>query len=274
MLFDEVRRLATTDERMRLAREIHDGIAQDLASVGYLLDDIRRDSDTTVAGRVTAVREQLQAMVADLRMSIFDLRSGIDDSIGLGTALSDHAQRVGSQAGLVVHTSIDEAPKRLPIGVEVELLRIVQEAITNVRRHAKASNLWISITVEPPRAHITVSDDGRGLRPGRADSFGITGMRERARRIGATLDVGSGPDGGTVVEVALGTNPLTRHESHPLPRTVISRGALTDPHGLPVIRVANGAPPSVPASASGQHPHPVAHATHPSDARADQEMTQ
>ena len=271
VLFDDVRRLATTDERMRLAREIHDGIAQDLASVGYLLDDIRRDSGPVLAGRVAGVRDQLQAMVGDLRMSIFDLRSGIDDTISLGTALSDHAQRVGGQAGLVVTVSMDESPKRLPVSVEVELLRIVQEAITNVRRHARASNLWISVTVEPPKAHITISDDGRGLLPGRADSFGITGMRERARRIGAILNVRSGPEGaGTVVEVALGTDLLTSREVRPLPRTVVSRGALTDPHGIPAIasRTTDSSSDSGShvAPSDGNQSRPVPHATRPADA--------
>lgn len=236
MLFDDVRRLATTDERMRLAREIHDGIAQDLASVGYALDDIGRDSDPAVAGRVRSLREQLQVMVADLRMSIFDLRAGVNDTTGLGTTLSEHAQRVAGQAGLVVTSSIDESPKRLPITVEVELLRIAQEAITNVRRHAQATNLWLSVTVEPPRAHISITDDGRGLKPGRDDSFGITGMRERARRIGARLHVGPGPEGGTVVEIALGTEPSSgAHEQRPLPRPSVTRGALTDPQGIPTL---------------------------------------
>jgi signal transduction histidine kinase len=236
MLFDDVRRLATTDERMRLAREIHDGVAQDLASVGYALDDIHRDSDPDVAKRVKSVREQLQGMVADLRMSIFDLRTGINDSIGLGTALSEHAQRIAGQSDLVVHVSMDESPKRLPITVEVELLRIAQEAITNVRRHANAANLWLSVTVEPPRAHISVTDDGGGLKPGRPDSFGITGMRERARRIGAHLQVRPGPDNtGTLVEVGLGTEPSATFEQRPLPRPTVTRGALTDPHGIPTI---------------------------------------
>ena len=246
MLFDDVRRLATTDERMRLAREIHDGIAQDLASVGYALDDIRRDAAPAQALQVVAVREQLQAMVADLRMSIFDLRTGINDTVGLGNALSEHAQRIGGQAGLVVHVSMDQSQKRLPITVEVELLRIVQEAIANVRRHANASNLWLTVTVEPPRAHITVTDDGRGLKPGRADSFGITGMRERARRIGADLIVGPGPEGGTMVEVGLGTEPSAGHDARQLPRPLVTRSALTDPHGIPTIvqqPTRHGAPP-------------------------------
>jgi signal transduction histidine kinase len=237
MLFDDVRRLATTDERMRLAREIHDGIAQDLASVGYALDNIARDVEPEVTKQVVSVREQLQAMVADLRMSIFDLRTGINDTVGLGTALSEHAQRIGGQSGLIVHVSLDESPKRLPINVEVELLRIVQEAVTNVRKHAHANNLWLTVTVEPPRAHITVLDDGRGLKTGRGrpDSFGITGMRERARRIGANLLVSPSSQGGTLVEVGLGLDPSAVHEPLQAPRPVITRSTLTDPHGIPAL---------------------------------------
>ena len=271
MLFDDVRRLATTDERMRLAREIHDGIAQDLASVGYALDDIRRDSPAGTQARVASVREQLQTMVADLRMSIFDLRSGVDDTMGLGTALSEHAQRIGAQAGLKVHVSMDEAPRRLPVGVEVELLRIVQEAIANVRRHARARNLWLTVTVEPPRAHLQVIDDGRGLRPGRPDSFGITGMKERARRIGASLNVGPGPEGGTLVEIGLGTVPgQVPRDTGPLPRTPVSREALTDPRGIPVI-IPDSGPKAVPDS----HTRPADGSPQPGPMRgADQEVKQ
>jgi signal transduction histidine kinase len=280
MLFDDVRRLATTDERMRLAREIHDGIAQDLASVGYALDDIRRDSDPALARQVLSVREQLRAMIADLRMSIFDLRTGIDDTVGLGTALSEHAQRIGAQSDLAVHVSIDESPRRLPIGVEMELLRIVQEAIANVRRHARARNLWLTVTVEPPRAHITVTDDGQGLRPGRADSFGITGMRERARRIGARFAVGAGPSGGTTVEVALGTEVSLPGDVLTLPRSVVTRVALTDPRGIPVIAHAGPAGQHA-APSTGNGPNPRAARGRPAPgpaagggtALADQEVT-
>ena len=98
MLFDDVRRLATVDERMRVAREIHDGIAQDLASVGYLLDDIHRDVDDGVGVRVVEVREQLRTMVSDLRLSIFDLRTGVDDTVGPGHG----ARRVRATGRLAV----------------------------------------------------------------------------------------------------------------------------------------------------------------------------
>jgi signal transduction histidine kinase len=218
MLFDDVRRLATVDERMRVAREIHDGIAQDLASVGYLLDDIRRDVDDGVSSRVQQVRDRLRSMVSDLRLSIFDLRSGVDDTISLGTAVGEYVQRVGSQAGLFVHVSMEDTGARLPIAVEVELLRMVQEAVTNVRKHAEARNLWLTLSVSPPNARISLADDGRGLGRGRADSMGITGMRERARRISADLDIRTRAEGGTLVEITIpsgqpaAAEPATDHQ--------------------------------------------------------------
>jgi signal transduction histidine kinase len=204
MLFDDVSRLATTDERTRVAREIHDGIAQDLASVAYLIDDIGRDTDELTGTRLGEVGKHIRSLISELRLRIFDLRSGVDESVGLGTTMGEYAQRLGAQAGLVVHTSIDESPRRLPIAVEIELLRIFQEAVTNVRRHAQASNVWISLTGDPPHARLSVVDDGRGLRGGRPDSMGITGMRERAQRIGAQLTIEPGPDRGTCVEVVVG----------------------------------------------------------------------
>jgi signal transduction histidine kinase len=213
LLFDDVRRLATVDERMRLAREIHDGIAQDMASVGYLLDDISRDAAPDVAERLAGLRQHLGGLVGELRLSIFDLRAGVDETVGLARTLGDYVTRVGQQAGLVVHVTTDESPHRLPVATEVELLRIVQEAVTNVRKHAGASNLWLAVSVDPPRAQVTVKDDGHGLGRRRPQSMGITGMQERARRIGAGLTVHDRTDGtrGTVVEVVIDPeDPPTR----------------------------------------------------------------
>ena len=204
LVFDEVRQLATVDERLRLAREIHDGIAQELASVGYLLDDLAGRVPDEAADELRSLRSHVRGVVGELRLSIFDLRSGVDDSIGLGTALSEHVQRVGQQSDLVVHTVLDEHGERLPAGVEVELLRVAQEAVTNVRKHAQASNMWVECTVDAPRAWIRIADDGVGLQPARPQSMGIRGMRERARRVGGDLTVTDRPGGGTVVEVSIG----------------------------------------------------------------------
>ncbi len=204
LTFDEVRRLATVDERLRLAREIHDGIAQELASVGYLLDDLAERVPTEAVAEVTAVRDHVRRVTGELRLSIFDLRSGVDDEISLGTALGEHAQRVGQQSDLVVHTVLDEHGPRLPVSVEVELLRIAQEAVTNVRKHAEANNLWVECTVDAPRAWLRIADDGVGLQPAGPQSMGLRGMRERSRRIGGDLHVLARPGGGTVVEISIG----------------------------------------------------------------------
>ncbi|MGJ7441413.1 sensor histidine kinase [Aquipuribacter sp. MA13-6] len=204
LTFDEVRRLATVDERLRLAREIHDGIAQELASVGYLLDDLAERVPGDAAREVEDVRDHVRRVTGELRLSIFDLRSGVDDEIGLGTALSEHVQRIGQQSDLVVHTVLDEHGPRLPVGVEVELLRVAQEAVTNVRKHAQANNLWVECTVDAPRAWLRIADDGVGLQPAGPQSMGMRGMQERARRIGGDLLVLARPGGGTVVEISIG----------------------------------------------------------------------
>jgi signal transduction histidine kinase len=204
LLFEEVRSIATAEERRRVAREIHDGIAQELASLGYLVDDLSSRADVPeLAEDLRMLRSQLTRMISELRLSIFDLRSEVQPSVGLGTALSDYVRQVGASSQLTVHLLLDEAPQRLGIETETELLRIAQEAITNARKHAGAGNLWVTCRVEPPSALLRVEDDGIGLGPGRVDSFGIEIMRERAERIGARLVVRDRTEGGAMVEVTL-----------------------------------------------------------------------
>jgi signal transduction histidine kinase len=205
MLFDEVRTGATVDERRRVAREIHDGVAQEIVSLSYLVDDLGAAvSDDARAVATTSLRTQLTRIVDDLRLSIFDLRGPVSRSTGIGAVLGDYLQVVASQCGAAVHLTLDEATVRLRLDVEEELLRIVQEAITNARKHAGAGNLWVSCLVRPPRADVVIEDDGRGLGAShRRDSFGMTVMQERADRIGATLVVGPSDRGGTRVSVSL-----------------------------------------------------------------------
>src|SRR5690606_24115924 len=136
-------------------------------------------------------------------LSIFDLRSEVRDQIGLGTALSDYVRQVGAGASFTISLALEEAPQRLPIAVEAELLRIAQEAITNARKHAEASHLWVTCQVAPPFARLRIEDDGRGLGNGRIDSFGLEIMKERAARLGATLNIGAREPRGTFVEVCL-----------------------------------------------------------------------
>jgi signal transduction histidine kinase len=209
LLFSEVRTLATAEERRRLAREIHDGIAQELASLGYVVDDLaaRARFLPDLEHDLKALRGELTRVITELRLSIFDLRSEVQPTTGLGGALSDYVRQVGAGSSLTVHLELDETTIRLPVDAETELLRIAQEAITNARKHANAQHLWVSCAVDPPHATLRVEDDGGGLGAPRADSFGLEVMRERAERIGARLSVRNRAGGGTTVEVSLGPVP-------------------------------------------------------------------
>jgi signal transduction histidine kinase len=205
LLFNELREIATVEERRRVAREIHDGIAQELASWGYLIDGMLAQSrGSEIEGDLAMLRQELTRVISEIRLSIFDLRSDVDQYGGLGAALSEYVRSVGTSSRLTVHLSLDEGPARLPADVEAELLRIAQEAITNARKHANAENLWVNCVVSPPRAELRVEDDGVGLQPGREDSFGIEIMRERAARLRADLRISARDTGGTVVQVVVG----------------------------------------------------------------------
>jgi signal transduction histidine kinase len=213
LLFGEVRSIATSEERRRLAREIHDGIAQELASLGYVVDDLVAEATAPAGAMPTAdvlrtLRSEITRIVSELRLSIFDLRSEVQAQVGLGSALSDYVRAVSVGATFTVHLTLDEAPDRLPITVEAELLRIAQEAITNARKHAAAEHLWVICRVEPPFAHLRIEDDGRGMGTKRHDSFGMEVMRERAARLGGALTIGAREPHGTFVDVQLGERRL------------------------------------------------------------------
>ncbi|HET6562751.1 MAG TPA: histidine kinase [Marmoricola sp.] len=209
LVFDEVRSLATMEERQRLAREIHDGVAQEISALGYFIDDLTADAVTdSQRTKLLSLRSEISRVVSELRLSIFDLRSEISPAAGIGSALSDYVRAVGARSGLTVHLTLDEAPTRLRGEIETELLRIAQEAVTNARKHSHAENLWVDCRIRPPFARITVVDDGTGLGDPREDSYGLKIMRERADRIGATLEIGTRDDfddvRGTRVAVTVG----------------------------------------------------------------------
>jgi signal transduction histidine kinase len=213
LTFDEIRSIATIQERHRLAREIHDGIAQEIASLGYVVDDLAATAASDGQRRkLHELRGELSRVVSELRLSIFDLRTEV--SAGLGSALSDYVREVGARSGMTVHTTLDVAPTRLRSEVETELFRIAQEAITNARKHSAAQNLWVDCRIRPPLGTITVRDDGNGLGKARDDSFGIKVMRERAERINATLEISSGTgssrSSGTLVTVTVGAEASAR----------------------------------------------------------------
>lgn len=212
LLFGRVHDTATARERQRIAREVHDGVAQDVAGLGYLVDNLAATTpDPDQLARIVSLREEVTRVVGELRHSVFDLRQEQEPGSGLGESLSAYANQIGTTSPLTVHLTVDEEGPRLPRDHEFELMRIAQEAMANARKHAHAENLWVRCTVRAPAAEVEVRDDGVRHHRARPDSQGMKIMGERAASIGARLLVEAPSPGrpGTRVVVRLGASRPT-----------------------------------------------------------------
>ena len=218
MLFASFRDAATAEERRRLAREMHDGIAQDIASLGYLVDGlavgpVSPEQET----KLRALRERITAVVGEVRRSVRTLRTEAGGSESLATAIGGLARHLSETSGIPIQVTADERTARLRPEVESELLRIAQESMNNAVRHARPSLIEVRCSVDAPGAEILVQDDGSGMGRGRPDSWGLEIMRERALLIGAELTIEDAEPHGTVVAVRI-----------PAPRNADRRGAVPD----------------------------------------------
>lgn len=203
LLFTAFRDTAASHERRRLAREMHDGIAQDIASLGYLVDGLAaRPSSPEQAVALRLLRDRISVVVAEVRRSVQSLRSEVGASESLGSAVSRIARHLGESSGRPIHVTVEEGTARLRSEVEGELLRIAQEAMTNAVRHARARRIDVTCRVQAPDAEIVVRDDGHGLGAARTDSQGIEIMHERALLAGAELTIREVEPHGTEVRVA------------------------------------------------------------------------
>jgi len=209
LLFAAVRDEATAEERRRLAREVHDGVAQDVASLGYLVDDLEDSATTPEQAEVfRQLRGEITSVVAELRRSVFSLRNEASSAGSLGESVSALARHVTTVTGTPVHVILDEGSTRLRTEVEAELLRIAQEAMNNAVRHGRPQNVWVSVRVQAPGAEIEVRDDGVGLQSLRHDSHGVRIMNERARLIGASFELHNADTGGTIMRVRIDRMPV------------------------------------------------------------------
>jgi signal transduction histidine kinase len=204
LLFSAFRDSATADERRRLAREMHDGVAQDIASLGYLVDVLAaKPGSPEQAERIALLRERISAVVAEVRRSVVNLRTSVGTSESLGTAIGTIARSLSEVSGIPIQVTLDEHTARLRPEVEAELFRITQEAMNNAIKHAQASTIDVHCQVHAPAALITVRDDGRGMQQARLDSNGMQIMQERARLIGAALSMEDSPGRGLTVKVEI-----------------------------------------------------------------------
>jgi signal transduction histidine kinase len=205
--FQESRELSVLDERNRLARDLHDAMTQTLFSLRLTLETAASTIGADPAGAARHVADAsalVESTFRELRTLVFELRPPSLEADGLAETVRKHLDVVGRAHGLAVRvTTVGD--RRPPSGVEAAIYRIVQEAVTNVVRHASATTIEVRLSVDDGLARVQISDDGIGFDPGarsiRTRHLGLTSMRERAQAAGGTCTVESSPGAGTTVLV-------------------------------------------------------------------------
>jgi signal transduction histidine kinase len=204
-------------ERLRIAREVHDTVAHAIAVINvqagvtaHVLDRRPQRARETL---VTIERTSARAL-GELRATLGVLRDDDGDAPAPGLQQVEELARVARQAGLEVDLELGSPPRELPAAVDQAAYRIVQEAVTNVIRHAGPARVLVSAAYQPGGLELRVVDDGGGRRDGAAGpdggGQGIVGMRERARLLGGELDAGPRPGGGFQVRARLPLPPGVR----------------------------------------------------------------
>jgi two-component system, NarL family, sensor histidine kinase DevS len=188
-------------ERRRLARELHDEIGQDLTSLLLNLRRIEEARSTEEVHEATAVlRELVVTALQDVRRLAVELRPKALDDFGLVPALQRLVETFMEQTEIDVKLTDALGGERLPPDVETALYRIVQEALTNVVKHAQARRVSILLTLMDPGAAAVIEDDGRGFAPDADhEGLGLLGIRERLQLLGGRLTIESSPTGGTTL---------------------------------------------------------------------------
>ncbi len=204
-LFLRIRGVAASEERSRIARDLHDRIGQSLAYLGFELDRTARTvGDPAISSELTRLRTEVSRVIAEVRETLYDIRTEVEQGNSFVTTLEQFLSRVSERASLTIdfrHHVVGALPPRQ----EREMWHIAQEAVVNVERHARARNVWIRWETDGHSALLEIQDDGKGYAAseGRRDSYGLRGLQERATSIGARAEISSQPGQGTTVRCRL-----------------------------------------------------------------------
>jgi signal transduction histidine kinase len=207
-LYEQSKRLAVMEERARLSREIHDGLAQTLGALQLKASQLEDSLSGELAGESRDYLFELQGMISrayrDLREAMFGLRAVVEPGKGLVAALREYLAQYRAQYGLDVQLEVSgEEPVVLDGETQAQAMRIVQEALSNVRRHAGTGRATVSIEREGDQLRICIVDEGRGFDLGSVEErvdglqLGLRIMRERAESVGGSFVVESFPGKGT-----------------------------------------------------------------------------
>jgi signal transduction histidine kinase len=212
---------AVMQERERLSRELHDGVAQLVAHLLLRLDTIKELVEANRQQETEAELERLHGVAdeiyEDIGESIAGLRTNVQER-GLVRALQDYVDQFEERHQIPTSLRTDRAADRLSPLVALQLFRFIQEALTNVRKHAAAQEATVTLTSNgPDQLKVVIADDGQGFTPGsqkngKARPLGLTSMRERVEVLGGTFQVNSRPGSGTQV-TAIIPIPRTRREN-------------------------------------------------------------
>jgi NarL family two-component system sensor histidine kinase YdfH len=204
----QVEDLTLANERQRMARELHDTLAQGLAGLVLQLEAIDSHLSRGNPAKAQAITQQAmdraRSTLADVRRAIDDLRSADTPDVDLETAVREEAGRFMAATGIPCELTI-ALPHSLPDNVRDTALRVVSEALTNIARHAQARHTAVALRPIDHALDIAVRDDGAGFDPAQisAGHYGLIGLRERARLIGGTLNIESAPGQGTTLRAQL-----------------------------------------------------------------------
>jgi signal transduction histidine kinase len=206
---------ASESERARWARELHDETLQELGGLKLALGAAARLEDLgEVKKAIGAAAAQVSTGIAQLRHLITELRPASLDELGTGPALEALTDRIAAVNDLEVSLTIDlayesgRALARHPPALETTIYRIVQEALTNAVKHARATRVTVSVAETTDHVDIAVGDDGVGFDPDASvEGFGLIGMRERVTLVGGTMEVDSKPGSGTTVHCRIPGTP-------------------------------------------------------------------
>jgi signal transduction histidine kinase len=197
--FGRLRMFGAEAERARIARDLHDRIGQSLAYVAFELERLR-DDDVAAAHEqeLASLHEFVRSIVTELRETLYQLRASVTEDHDLAATATEYLARFQERTGIRVHW-FHRVHHRLTLPLEQEVWRILQEALTNVERHAHAANVYVAWEVIGRHGRLEVRDDGAGFDPASIDGdhYGLIGARERADAIRARLTVVSAPGKGT-----------------------------------------------------------------------------
>jgi signal transduction histidine kinase len=202
---------AILSERNRVAREIHDTLAQSLGAISVQLELARvhaREISAPARNHLGAALRLARGALAEARDSIWNMRSQVLEKSDLAEALKGILDRMTEGTGVTANMRVDGESRRLPPVVENNLLRIGQEAITNASKHAKPNRIDVTLAFDGRAVRLGVEDDGVGFVPGSQPSgdrrnFGLVGINERAELLGGTVHIRSAPGQGTGVIVTV-----------------------------------------------------------------------